>query len=98
MQTVFDQVQSDYLIISIVENIAALGAMAASNVVNNLNESLARVITLTVFCFLLANMIHLTLACITRLASICLVGIIEEINGEKLKNVIESLLTNFFQF
>jgi hypothetical protein len=81
MHTIFDQVQADYLIISIIESIFSLGTVAISNIFNMVNETLARVISLTVFSFVVANMIHLCSACITRLASICLIGFIEELNG-----------------
>ena len=36
MQTVLDQVQSDYIILSIIENVASLGAVAVSNIDDNL--------------------------------------------------------------
>jgi len=83
MQTVFDQVQADYLVLSMIENTFSLGTVAVSNVYNSFNATFARVITLTIFCFTLANVIHLSTACLTRLASIFLIGTIEEVNGEK---------------
>ena len=82
MLTVFDQVQTDYLVLSIIENILSLGTVAISNIFNNFNETLARAVTLTIFCFTLANIIHLSTACVTRLASIFLIGTIEEVNGK----------------
>ena len=82
MQTIFDQVQADYLILSIIESIISLGTVAISNIFNTIDVTIARIITLTLFSFLLANMIHLCAACITRLVSICFIGFIEELNGE----------------
>jgi hypothetical protein len=78
----------DYVILSLLvainlnKNTFSLGTVAISNVYNSFNPTFARVLTLTIFCFTLANVIHLSTACLTRLASIFLIGTIEEVNGE----------------
>ena len=85
MQTLFDLVQADYIIHSLIFNIASLGSVAISNIVSNLDETFARVLSLTLFSLVLSNTIHFSGACLTQLASIYLLGIIEEVNGEKIK-------------
>ena len=82
METLFDQVKADYLLLSLITNTIGIGAAALSNIYDNINETCARVISLTAFSFMLANMVHLSAACLTRLASIFLVGIIEDIRGK----------------
>jgi hypothetical protein len=88
MQTVFDQVISDYLIISMIANTLTLGTVAIGNIFDDLNETFARVLSLTIFYFNLADMIHMSSACLTRLASICLIGTIEEVNGKSISALI----------
>ena len=61
------------------------------------NETLARIICLTVFYFILANIIHLSTSCLTRVASICLIGRIEEVNGIKHTNAKCNLLFGAIQ-
>ncbi len=83
MQTLFDLVQADYIIHSVIFNIVSLGSVAISNVFDNFDQSFARVITLTLFSLVLSNTIHFSGACLTQLASIYLIGVIEEVNGKK---------------
>ena len=85
MQTVFDLVQADYIIHAMVFNIVSLGSVAISNILDNTNETVARVISLSVFSFIMSSMIHFIALCLTRLASIYLLGIIEDVNGETIK-------------
>ena len=83
MQTLFDLVQADYIIHSLMFNIVSLGSVALSNLFDNIDKDFARLITLTLFSLVLSNTIHFSGACLTQLASIYLLGIIEEVNGEK---------------
>jgi hypothetical protein len=85
MQTIFDLVQVDFIIHAIIFNIVSLGSVVISNIFDNLNETFAEVISLTQFFFFLSNMVHFSAACLIRLASIYIFGIIEELNGEAKK-------------
>jgi hypothetical protein len=82
METLLDQVKIDYILLSMMTNVVGIGAAIISNIFDNINETCARAICLTVFFFILANMVHFSIVCITRLASIFLVGIIEDTRGK----------------
>ena len=87
MQTVFDLVQADYIIHAMIFNTVSLGSVAICNIFDNLNETFARVISLSVFSFILSHWIRFSGACLIWLASIHLLGIIEELNGETIKHI-----------
>jgi hypothetical protein len=82
METLFDKVKADYILLSLMTNIVGIGATAISNIFANINDTCARVICMAVFSTILANIIHLSIACLTRLASIFLVGMIEDVKGK----------------
>ncbi len=88
MQTLFDLVKVDYIIHSLIFNIYSLGSVAISNLFDNLDETFARVISLTHFSLVLSNLIHFIGACLTQLASIYLSCIIEDVKGKKTKYIL----------
>jgi hypothetical protein len=94
MQTLIDLVQADYIIHAMIFNIVSLGSVIISNIFDNLNETLARVITLTLFFFILSNMVHFSGACLIRLTSIYLRGVIEEVYGETKTSKLQKMLHN----
>ena len=83
MQTVFDKVLSDFLVISLLQNIASLTFVATSQIFENIDVFIAKLMCLIVYFFICAVLIHLSTFCFTRLACIYLIGTIEYINGER---------------
>jgi hypothetical protein len=88
MQTLFDLVKVDFIIHSMIFNIFSLGSVAMSNLFNKLDETFARVITLTLFSLVLSNTIYFIGACLIQLASIYLSRIIEDVKGKKTKYIL----------
>ena len=82
MQTVFDKVFSDFLILSMLENISALGTISLSQMLPEVGLFQAKVMCLCVYFFMCATLIHLSTFCCTRLACIYLVGTIENFSGK----------------
>ena len=83
MQTVFDKVSSDFLILSILQNITTLGTISVSQSFHEIGVFQAKIMCLSVYFFMCATLIHLSTICCTRLACIYLVGMIEYVNGKK---------------
>ena len=82
MQTVFDQVQMDFLLIAMVENTFTLGCSAVSQIFDGVGDPLAKIMSLVAYFVACTTLIHFTTACLTRVACVWLVGTIEFVKGK----------------
>ena len=82
MQTVFDHVQMDFLLIAMVENTFTLGCLAVSQFFDGVGEPLAKIMSLISYFVACAALIHFITACLTRVACIWLFDTIELIKGK----------------
>ena len=82
MQTVFDKALSDFLVLAMLQNTSSLVGVTLSQIFDNFSIIQAKLISLSVYFFLCATLIHLSASCFTRLACIYLVGTMEYVSGK----------------